>query len=166
MSGSSASSHAGFSKLKFRNSTLELLNDILECQIGWPGKEKKNIKVWKMRGKVRDLNILGKSSTTHYSRFGVRLSIIRKNMNSGFWKFFWVQIIAEYMYFHMVYHTFIENHLGWHRSVLNKTHFQLFAWFGKILLVKKILEKSKFLLVHTIAPKTNSQWSSWVWTRS
>ena len=64
MSGSSASSHAGFSKLKFRNSTLELLNDILECQIGWPGKEKKNIKVWKMRRKVRDLNFLGKSSTT------------------------------------------------------------------------------------------------------
>ena len=29
MSGSSASSHAGFSKLKFRYSTLELLNDIL-----------------------------------------------------------------------------------------------------------------------------------------
>ena len=44
MSGSFASSHAGFSKLKFRYSTLELLNDILECQIGWPGKEKKNIK--------------------------------------------------------------------------------------------------------------------------
>ena len=33
------------------------------------------------------------------------------------------------------------------------THFQLFARFGKILLVKKILEKPKFLLVHTIAPK-------------
>ena len=64
MSGSSASSHAGFSKLKFRYSTLELLNDILGCQIGWPGKEKKNIKNWKTRRKIIDLNILGKSFTT------------------------------------------------------------------------------------------------------
>ena len=70
------------------------------------------------------------------------------------------------VYFPMVYHTFIWNHVSWHSRVLNMTHFQLFAWFGKILLVKKNLEKSKFLLVHTIAPKTNSQWSSWVWTRS
>ena len=43
----------------------------------------------------------------HYGRFGVRLFIIRQNMNSGFWKKNLAQIVAEYMYFHMVYHTFI-----------------------------------------------------------
>ena len=75
----------------------------------------------------------------HYSCFGVRLSINRQNMNFGFWKFFWAQIIADYVYFHMAYHTFIWNHVGWHRRVLNMTHFQLFAWFGKFLLVKKNL---------------------------
>ena len=81
-------------------------------------------------------------------------------MNFGFWKNFWAQIIADYVYFHMAYHTFIWNHVGWHRRVLNMTHFQLFAWFGKFLLVKKIFKKSKLLPVHTIAPKTSSQWSS------
>ena len=44
---------------------------------------------------------------SHYGRFGVRLFIIRQNMNSGFWKKILAQIVAEYMYFHMVYHTFI-----------------------------------------------------------
>ena len=43
----------------------------------------------------------------HYGRFGVRLFIIRQNMNSGIWKKNLAQIVAEYMYFHMVYHTFI-----------------------------------------------------------
>ena len=46
------------------------------------------------------------------------------------------------------------------------THFQLFAWFGKILLVKKILEKSKLFILDTFGSKTNSQWSNWIWTRS
>ena len=76
------------------------------------------------------------------------------------------QIIADYVYFHMVYHTFIWNHCGCHRRVLNMTHFQLFAWFGKILLVKKIFKKSEFLLGDTIGSKFNFKWSTWVWTRS
>ena len=100
--------------------------------------------------------------STHYSRFGVRLFIIRQNTNSGFWKFFWAQIIAEYMYFHMVYHTFIWNHCGCHRRVLNMTHFQLFAWFIQTLLVRKMGKNSKLLIWHTFAPKNNLQWSSWV----
>ena len=69
----------------------------------------------------------------------------------------------------MYFHTFIWNNVVWHREVLNiryhlrifqqlphqipkwyllnMTHFQLFAWFAKILLVKKILKK-----------KLNSYW--------
>ena len=36
------------------------------------------------------------------------------------------------------------------------THFQLFAWFGKILLVKKILGTSKFLLGIPLDPNSIS----------
>ena len=101
----------------------------------------------------------------HYSRFEVRLFIIRQSMNFGFWNFL-VQIIADYVNFHMTYHTYIWNHAGWHRSVLNMTHFQLFAWFGQTLLVRKMENKSKFLLGDTIGSKFNFKWSSWVWTMS
>ena len=104
-------------------------------------------------------NVLG-----HYSRFEVRLFIIRQNMNFGFWNFFLVQIIADYVYFHMTYHTFIWNHACWHRSVLNMTYFQLFAWFGQTLLVRKMGKKSKLLIVDTFGSKTNFQWSGWFWT--
>jgi hypothetical protein len=58
----------------------------------------------------------------------------RQNMNFGFWKKKSVQIIADYVYFHMTYHIYIWNHAGWHKSVLNMTHFQLFAWFGQTVL--------------------------------
>ena len=102
----------------------------------------------------------------HYSCFEVRLFIIRQSMNFGFWNFFLVQIIADYVNFHMTYHTYIWNHAGWHRSVLNMTHFQLFAWFGQTLLVRKMENKSKFLLGDTIGSKFNFKWSSWVWTMS
>ena len=105
-------------------------------------------------------------SNWHYSRFEVRLFIIRQSMNFGFWNFFLVQIIADYVNFHMTYHTYIWNHAGWHRSVLNMTHFQLFAWFGQTLLVRKMENKSKFLLGDTIGSKFNFKWSSWVWTMS
>ena len=37
------------------------------------------------------------------------------------------------------------------------THFQLFARFGKTLLVKKILEKYKIFIVDTFGSKTNTQ---------
>ena len=100
----------------------------------------------------------------HYSRFEVHLFIIRQNMNFGFWNFFLVQIIADYVYFHMTYHTFIWNHACWHRSVLNMTYFQLFAWFGQTLLVRKMGKKSKLLIVDTFGSKTNFQWSGWFWT--
>jgi hypothetical protein len=99
--------------------------------------------------------------------FEVRLFIIRQSMNFGFWNFFLVQIIADYVNFHMTtYHTYIWNHAGWHRSVLNMTHFQLFAWFGQTLLVRKMGKKSKFLLGDTIGSKFNFKWSSWFWTMS
>ena len=58
------------------------------------------------------------------------MSINRQNKNFGFWKQILVQIIADYVY-------------------LNMNYFQLFAWFGKILLVEKSLKKSKFLQGHT-----------------
>ena len=102
--------------------------------------------------------------TNHYSHFEVRLFIIRQNMNFGFWKFFLVEIIVDYVYFHMTYHTFIWNHACWHRSVLNMTYFQLFAWFGQTLLVRKMGKKSKLLIVDTFGSKTNLQWSGWFWT--
>ena len=62
----------------------------------------------------------------------------------------------------MTYHTYIWKHAGWHRSVLNMTHFQLFAWFIQTLLVRKMGKNSKLLIWHTFAPKDNFQWSSWV----
>ena len=91
----------------------------------------------------------------HYSRFEVRLFIIRQNMNFGFRKKIWLQMIADYVYFHVTYHTYSWNHTGWHRSVLNMTHFQLFAWFGQTLLVRKMENKSKFSLGDTIGSKFN-----------
>ena len=102
--------------------------------------------------------------TCQYSCFEVCLFINRQNMNSGFWNFFLVQIIADYVYFHMTYHTYIWNHAGWHRSVLNMTHFQLFAWFGQTLLVRKMGKKSKLFILDTFGSKTNFQWSGWFWT--
>ena len=87
-------------------------------------------------------------------------------MNFGFWNFSLVKIIADYVNFHMTYHKYIWNHAGWHRSVLNMTHFQLFAWFGQTLLVRKMENKSKFLLGDTIGSKFNFKWSSWSWTMS
>ena len=74
--------------------------------------------------------------------------------------------VGEFVNFYMTYHTYIWNHAGWHRSVLNMTHFQLFAWFGQTLLVRKMENKSKFLLGDTIGSKFNFKWSSWVWTMS
>ena len=61
------------------------------------------------------------------------LSINGQNMNFGLKKKKLAQIIADCMYFDMVYHTIIWNHVVWHRRVLDMTHFQLFAWFGKYL---------------------------------
>ena len=100
----------------------------------------------------------------HYSRFEVHLFIIRQNMNFGFWNFFLVQIVADYVYFHMTYHTFIWNHASWHRIASNMTYFQLFAWFGQTLLVRKMGGKSKLLIVDTFGSKTNFQLSCWYWT--
>ena len=74
----------------------------------------------------------------HYSWFDWHWSGNGQNMNFGFWKKNLAQIIADYVYFHMVYHTFIWNHCGCHRRVLNMTHFQLFAWFIQTLLVRKM----------------------------
>jgi hypothetical protein len=53
------------------------------------------------------------------------LFMISQNMNFGFWKKNLVQIIADYVYFHVTYHTYIWSHAGWHRSILNMVHFQL-----------------------------------------
>ena len=89
----------------------------------------------------------------HYSRFEVCLFIIRQNMNFGFWQKILVQIIADYVYFHMTYHTFVWNHASWHRSVLNMTHFQLFPWFGQTLLVRKMGKKSKLFILDTFVLK-------------
>ena len=72
------------------------------------------------------------------------------------------RIIADYVYFHMVYHTFIWNHCGCHSRVLNMAHFQLFPWFIQTLLVRKMGKNSKLFIWHTFAPKNNFQWSSWV----
>jgi hypothetical protein len=100
--------------------------------------------------------------TEHYRWFDWHLSGNGQNGNFGFWNFFLAQIIADYVYFHMVYHAIIWNHCGCHRRVLNMTHFQLFAWFIQTVLVRKIGKKSKLLIWHTFAPKNNFQWSSWV----
>ena len=100
----------------------------------------------------------------HYSRFEVCLFINRQNMNFGFWNFFLVQIITDYVNFHMTYHIYIWNHAGWHRSVLNMTHFQLFAWFGKTLLVRKMGKNSILFILITYGSKINFQWSGWFWT--
>ena len=104
----------------------------------------------------------GWGSQYHYSWFDWHWSGNGQNMNFGFWKKKLAQIIADYVYFHMVYHTFIWNHCGCHRRVLNMTHFQLFAWFIQTLLVRKMGKNSKLLIWHTFAPKNNFQWSSWV----
>ena len=75
----------------------------------------------------------------HYSWFDWHWSGNGQNMNFGFWKKLLAQIIADYVYFHMVYQTIIWNHCGCHRKVLNMTHFQLFAWFIQTLLVRKMV---------------------------
>ena len=90
---------------------------------------------------------------SHYSRFEVRLFIIRQSMNFGFWKKNLVQIIADYVNFHMTYHTYIWNHAGWHRSVLNMIHFQLFAWFGQTLSVRKMGKNLNFSFCIPLDPK-------------
>ena len=105
------------------------------------------------------------TGASHFSRFEVRLFINRQIMNFGFWNKNVVQIIADYVYLHMTYHTYIWNHAGWHRSVLNMTHFQLFAWFGQTLLLsKKNGEKSKLFILDTFGSKTNFQWPRWFWS--
>ena len=64
----------------------------------------------------------------HYSWFQWHLSGNGQNMNFGFWNFFWPKVIADYVYFHMVYHTCIRNHVGWHRRVLNKSWSRNIQW--------------------------------------
>ena len=126
--------------------------------------EGQNVDTMEMQISTLQITLESRINIGHYSRFEVRLFIIRQNMNFGFWKFFLVQIVADYVYFHMTYHTFIWNHASWHRSVLNMTYFQLFAWFGQTLLVRKMGKKSKLLIVDTFGSKTNLQWSGWFWT--
>ena len=62
----------------------------------------------------------------------------------GSLKYFWMKIIPDHVYFHMIYHNLIWNYVGWHRRVLIMTHFQLFAWFGQTLLFLK----TKYLKNH------------------
>ena len=109
-------------------------------------------------------NLSNYVSLSHYRWFDWHMSVNVQIVNFGFWKVFVAQIIADYVYFHMTYHTFIWNHASWHRSVLNITYFQLFAWFGQTLLVRKMGKKSKLLIVDTFGSKTNFQWSGWYWT--
>ena len=79
--------------------------------------------------------------------------LIRPNMNFWFLKIFLVQIIADYVYFHMTYDTYIWNHAGRHRSILNMTHFQLFAWLGQTLLVRKMEKNLNFSFWIPLNPK-------------
>ena len=46
-----------------------------------------------------------KNRPFHYSRFGIRSFKNRQNVNFVFENFFLAKIIADHMYFHMVYHT-------------------------------------------------------------
>ena len=58
----------------------------------------------------------------------------------------------------------IWNHASWQRSVLNMTHFQLFAWFGQTQIVRKMGGNSKLFILDTFGSKTNFQWLGWFWT--
>ena len=114
------------------------------------GKSSNNGFVKNLGVKVKKLAVC--NVIAHYSWFDWHWSGNGQNMNFGFWKKFLAQIIADYVYFHMVYHTFIWNHCGCYRRVLNMTHFQLF-WFGKFLLVKKIFKNLNFCLCTPLHPK-------------
>ena len=93
----------------------------------------------------------------HYRWFDWHLSENGQNMNFGFWKKNLAQIIAYYVYFHMLYHTFIWNYCGCQRWVLNMTHFQLFDWLIQtLLLVRKMGKYLNFWFGIHLHPKTIS----------